>query len=349
MNAFCTVVTRSHLGFAKVLAETLLSSGNKEPLFVLIADCEDIEDEHIERYNFNPIYLSDLTTIYPPMMPYYYDAFEFCCALKPFLVNHLFDSCNVSSAIYLDCDIFVVGSFESVWEDLKTTSLLLTPHQLLPPPIDINYASELDVQRFGLFNGGFYGWRAGDDTQQILNWMCQRFTYLGFSNPEEKMFVDQNLLPLVLGYFSNFVRISRNLGLNIAYWNAHERNVKFFDGRWIIDGNPVVFFHMSGYRLTFPDLPCAYLNEQDNNHILRCAKWFEQVIIEYKEILLSSNKLGSKVKPYYFGELNGITLNKHYRRILFKTGYINQWSYKYWRIWLWEKLKAIKNRFRSLL
>jgi len=163
------------------------------------------------------------------------------------------------------------------------------------------------------------------------------------------MFVDQNLLPLVLGYFSDFVRISRNLGLNIAYWNAHERNVKFFDGRWIIDGNPVVFFHMSGYRLTFPDLPCAYLNEQDNNHILRCAKWFEQVIIEYKEILLSSNKLGSKVKPYYFGELNGITLNKHYRRMLFKTGYINQWSYKYWRIWLWEKLKAIKNRFRSLL
>ena len=48
MNAFCTVVTPSHLHLAEALAKSLEASGNSETLFILLI-CENNPQEEISK------------------------------------------------------------------------------------------------------------------------------------------------------------------------------------------------------------------------------------------------------------------------------------------------------------
>lgn len=337
MNVFCTVVSKSHLGNAIVLHKTLRRSGNNEILYVLVTDL--IEDEVVEDFEFKVIYLKDLSNSLPSLMEYYYDAFEFCCALKPFFVKHLFDISTIDKVIYLDGDIYATGSFSRVWDELNTATLILTPHHITPPPFDINHINQLDIIKFGFINGGFYGWSRTVSLKPILNWMCERFSKFGFCNISKNMFVDQLLLPLVLGYFPNEVRVSHDEGLNIAYWNAHEREVKKINNTWKIKGKAVVFFHMSGYRITSKDKVCEYLSKQINESILNYADWFKCLMTEYLEFLnYNTNKYHTK--NYKFTLYKNVKLDNKLRQLIFEKGNLNKSSFEFWLIVILGKIKA---------
>src|SRR6266550_9232119 len=45
-----------------------------------------------------------------------YDAFELCCALKPFAIAHVAQLHSAAKLLYLDSDILVLSSF---WDDLE--------------------------------------------------------------------------------------------------------------------------------------------------------------------------------------------------------------------------------------
>src|SRR5262249_51445438 len=53
--------------------------------------------------------------------------------------------------------------------------------------------------------------------------------------------------------FALNVRISRHPGLNAAYWNLHERHFQSVNGQHFVNGQPLRFFHFSGYSLDKPD------------------------------------------------------------------------------------------------
>ncbi|MDP5139099.1 MAG: hypothetical protein NWP83_01350, partial [Spirosomaceae bacterium] len=65
--------------------------------------------------------------------------------------------------------------------------------------------------------------------------------------------VDQlwaNFVPL---FFEN-VLVSQNLGLNVGYWNLHERNIEFKDDTFTVnEAYPLVFFHFSGFDINKRD------------------------------------------------------------------------------------------------
>src|SRR5260370_25269146 len=107
----------------------------------------------------------------------------------------------------------------------------------------------------GCLNGGFAAWRRGQQAEKILDWMCTRFPIHGFCDRRAGMFVDQKLLPLVLQYFSEEVEVLFDPGLNVAFWNAHERNVERkgsgYQGKW----REVAFFHMTEVRPAKPAYP----------------------------------------------------------------------------------------------
>jgi hypothetical protein len=55
-------------------------------------------------------------------------------------------------------------------------------------------------------------------------------------------------------YFQN-VLISKHKGLNVAYWNFHERNISLDEKEeWKVNNVPLIFLHYSGYRLYRKDL-----------------------------------------------------------------------------------------------
>jgi hypothetical protein len=197
---------------------------------------------------------------------------------------------GASEVIYLDSDIYVTGGLDRVWSELGAVSLLLTPHHTSPPPLGISYTNEASIADFGMLNGGFLAWRAGAGADVILNWMMERFPIYGFCAPG--MFVDQKLLPLLLGYFPDLVWVSRDPGLNIAYWNAHERAVRVSGGTWYVADTTMVFFHASGFKPSKPNLVCKYLGEDSNRDLLSVAPWLGPLIYAYSKVL----------NPYTAGE-----------------------------------------------
>lgn len=341
MKAFCTIVTPSHLPYAWVLGESLRETGNSEPLHVLLVG-GDRPANGPSPAGCTVLTLDELSIPYPALMRHYFSAFELCNALKPFLVTHLFEHLDCTDVIYLDSDLFVTASFEPVWRELSagTASLLLTPHHFNPPPLDAGYTSEVDVVDLGFLNGGFAAWRGGPATRRMLAWMCERFPVYGFYR-HLGMAADQKLLPLLLSYFPDDVRIWRHPGLNIAYWNAHERAVVARDGRWTCDGLPVFFFHMSGYKLDQPGLPCAYVAPEANRRLLAGAPWLSQVMADYRE-RLSRAFAGHKPEPYRYTHYDGVKLNPDYRRLLFRAGRLDRRDRVFWSIWITVRLRMIK-------
>jgi hypothetical protein len=321
MNTFCTVVTPSYLPFANALANSLNRSGNKEELHVLLVD----DGQHSLDFqglssNIKLCFLSEISEELPSNICFYYDNFELCNALKPFIVRHLFNQ-GFQKIIFLDSDIYVVNSFEPVWVAMVDVCLILTVHHIQPPDLDITYANESSVADMGIFNGGFAGWRTGAATMQMLDWMCTRFPIYGFCDRKNGMFVDQKLLPLLIQYFYKDIKISSNPSLNIAFWNCHERAVTVQNGIYIVEDKPVVFFHMSGFRLSSPSTPCSYLPTHENATILSKAPWLLLVFEEYSKLLLIySDNLRQFPSP--FSKFNGIKLTFNLRRILFRKGYL---------------------------
>ena len=320
MRAFCTVVSCSHLRFALALASSLQTSGNYEPLHVLVTDLyPGALPDAPPGVSFHS--LIELAESIPTLMPYYFDAFELCNSLKPYFVSLLF-SFGFTHVIYLDSDIFAVGHFQLVWQALKDCSLLLTPHQLKPPAMGLRHLNEKDVIDMGIYNGGFLAWSNNANSAKILKWMCQRFPVYGFNRRKEGMFVDQKILSLAPVYFPADVRIWREPRVNIAYWNAHERLVTMENGCFLLEGEPVVFFHLSGFRVSQPELPCAYLPQIDNVRILDIAPWFKSVISKYLH-LCTSIRAPSVPKAYYYSFFNGFRLTSELRKILFAKGYLS--------------------------
>ncbi|GAB5562290.1 MAG: hypothetical protein SynsKO_39370 [Synoicihabitans sp.] len=347
MRAFCTIATPSHVHYAFALAESLKNAGNPELLHVLVFGGA-LPEVPADSTNVRLLDLEDLPQDFPPLMRYYYSAFELCNALKPYLVRHLFNQSDISAVIFLDSDLLITSRFDRIWKELESTSLLLTLHHFSPPSIDALHTNEVDVIDLGFMNGGFAAWRAGEAANRILDWMCERFAVYGFYR-YLGMAADQKLLPLVLSYFPDVVRVSRDPGLNIAYWNAHERSVKHEEGSYTIEGKDVVFFHMSGCQLEHPDLVCAYISPKANELLLQQAPWLEGVVADYLRLIRRFTKHKSPATlPYLYDRYDGIKLNPDYRRLLFSAGKLDRRDQRFWAIRITVWLRAVKRLFTGV-
>jgi len=285
----------------------------------------------------------------PPLMPFYFDAFEFSNALKPFLVRHLLAG-EFERVIYLDADILPTAPFTPIWDELGSSALLLTVHHLQPPPLDLGFAKEVGIVDMGVFNGGFAAWQRGEASSKILDWMCERFPIYGFCDRAADMFVDQKLLPLVQLYFPDHVRISRNPRLNVAWWNIHERAVTpLADGTsWASGGEPLVFFHLSGFRSDHPKEVNTHLSATANADLLEKNPWLASVLEIYRDGL-AHHQSEPISQPYRYREYRGITLCPEMRRLLFKTGRLDRSSVAFRRVQVRRILKIAKRKIVDLL
>lgn len=341
MRAFCTVVSISHLRAAYALAISLQVSGNSESLHILVIDATTT-DLPASRYGEVLHALDELTGRLPALMPFYYDAFELCNSLKPFFVSELLAS-GIAEVIYLDSDIYVVSSFQPAWAALQSTSLLMTPHQLEPPPLQQGHLNEKDIVDMGIYNGGFSAWKNNEKTQRILGWMCERFPVYAFNRRSRGMFVDQKLLPLIPVYFPDDVTIWREPRLNVAYWNSHERQIAFSKGRFLLDGEPIMFFHLSGFRIYRPDVVCVYLSSDANTSILATAPWLRRVLSMYTELVLSIRD-PLRAQEYSFSRFKSFTLTPRLREILFARGDLSLRQPAVWRALIADHLRMLKRR-----
>jgi len=277
--AACTIIARNYLPMARVLTESWHTSHPGCPMFVLLLDspqgffCPESEE-------FQHVPISELQIPNLPGFLFKYTVLEASTALKPYLLSYLFRQYSIDKLLYLDPDILILNSLDPLREDLEEVQVLLTPHLLSPLPDDDRRQNDHDILQAGCYNLGFLGLRNSLQSKQLLRWWSHNLYHQCIVSFEDNLFVDQRWMDLAPALFDG-VRVVRDPGYNVAYWNLHERAVSLQDGPQV-NGQPLRFFHFSGFN---PDKPWV-VSKHQNRYGMADIGPVRKLYIKYRDLLL---------------------------------------------------------------
>lgn len=151
---------------------------------------------------------------------------------------------GAETVTYLDPDICVYGSVQHIADLATKHGVVLTPHLLTPLPRDGLQPGEAQIMGAGAFNLGFVA--VSQAARPFLRWWQERLERDAINDQSRSLFTDQRWVDLVPSLFPHHVL--RDPGCNVAYWNAHSRPIARAADSWTAGGEPLRFFHFSGYR-----------------------------------------------------------------------------------------------------
>lgn len=242
-RAIFTICSNNYVPMAKVLLESVRRHHPEAAVYLCLAD--EMQPEMVDYPNAcKVITAAELHIDDFESFAFRYDIMEFNTAVKPFMFRALRNRRH-DHIVYLDPDIELHAPLDKVFELLDAgASFVLTPHLTRPAERD-TFPDDVGIMRAGVYNLGFLGVGATEETEGLLRWWARRLQYDCVNEPDSGRFVDQKFMDLIPGFAAK-VQILRDTAYNVAYWNLHQRKLSGTVGAWEIDGRPLRFFHFSG-------------------------------------------------------------------------------------------------------
>ncbi len=314
--AACTIASPNYLHFARTLAASYVAQHPEQRFFVLIvADLVDPAPFGVDP-SFTPVMLGEIGLRDLRVEAMKYDILELNTDIKPTFLKHLMAIYGLDGLVYLDPDIFVYAPLEPVFAQLAAgATAVITPH-MTTPVFDGRSPAEQDLLYNGTYNLGFIAVGNTPEGHRLLDWWEHRCLTLGYSEGRTGLFVDQKWVNLVPGLFDKVV-ISRDAGLNMAYWNLHERTLHAGESGYEVESPvsgrvPLRFFHFSGVE---PE-DAASLSRHSNRFNLRARPDLQQLFADYKKTLNGNHVPAAEGLPYGFDRLSdGTAVNRLARRL----------------------------------
>lgn len=254
----CTIIARNYLGYARVLAESTTRHNPSVRFVTLVIDAEAEESFGCDIGEVFRLGDLDMAPETLESMLVMYTVVELATALKPFLLAALLAQGH-SVVTYLDPDVEVYADLDDVFAAARRSAVALTPHVLTPLPRDGREVSERTIMLAGMFNLGFIAVASG--SEPFLGWWQERLRTEAVVDFENGLFTDQRWVDWAPAFLD--VAILRDPGLNVAYWNTHERVLSTDGaGRVLVNGGVLRFFHFSGFDPTTPWLLSRFTGEE---------------------------------------------------------------------------------------
>lgn len=296
-TAVFTIISNNYWAFARTLMQSLAENHPEWDRYVLLVDrlpADGLPDDGI----FTTALVEELPLPKSREFLFRYTIMELNTAVKPSMFAHL-RSKGYSRTIYLDPDIFVLKPMADVENLLSQgATAVLTPH-LTAPLNDDKKPSELDIMRAGSYNLGFLA--VGDTPQagDLISWWQEKLEYQAIVNFAKGLFTDQKWLDLAPGMFDG-VRILRDPGYNVAYWNLAHRPITREGEDWHAGGSMLRFFHFSGFN---PEQPGPFSKHQDRFD-LESLGVGKELAMHYASRLLANGFREYRSLKYAFGRFN---------------------------------------------
>lgn len=270
-RAACTIASLNYLPYARTLCDSFLEQHPDLPFYVLIVD-RPSPDINLSQERFRAIWVDELGIPNFPSVAFKFDILELNTNVKPTFLKRLLAS-GVDELIYFDSDILVCSSVSLIFDLLKSSSIVLTPHTFTPN--DTEPAGELILLYSGVFNLGFIAVANVEECLRFLDWWEDRCLTEGFVERQNGLFVDQKWINLVPCYYDQ-VTILKHPGCNVAFWNLHERRIAKDEQRWVVNRTaPLVFFHFSGVTVDGETLISKGFGQVTLNSFPELAELFE--------------------------------------------------------------------------
>lgn len=303
----CTIVARNYLPHARVVAMSFLQQHPGARFTTLVIDDRDheVDAEPFEIVRLQEL-IHDVNELH--LLATYYDVMELATAVKPLLLSHLL-AAGATQVIYLDPDIEVYAPLTTVEVAATEHAIVLTPHTTVPIPRDGLRPSEAEIMGSGIYNLGFLAVAPG--AEPFLDWWWERLRRDAVVDLARMLFTDQRWIDFVPGLFDH--QILKDPGLNVAYWNLHGRDVQRTAAGFEVNGQPLRFFHFSGYS---PFRPHVLSKHQGDHPRVRLvdAPAVAELAAAYGEKLVQAGLIESGGPAYGWSGEQGFVLDRAMRR-----------------------------------
>jgi len=247
--AAITICAKNYFAKAKVLQQSYMKFHPKHTFYILIMDKKD--DVFANRHqSSNILWVEELGIPDLYKHAFTYDVIEFSTNVKPTALGFLLEKHN--KALYIDPDMEIFDNLAPVFDALDNHAITITPHSLTPI-LDGKHPNDIDFLKFGAYNLGFVGVSSCQEALSFLDWWSSRCLEFGFYEPQLGLAVDQKWIDLVPSYFPT-TKIMREPGLNLSFWNLHERFLTKNNNHWFVNGtSPLYFIHFSSFDIENPE------------------------------------------------------------------------------------------------
>ena len=233
-KAALTICSINYIPKALVLIDSYLSHHPSDKVYIVIVDRKSEIDELktlAEREAVRVVWVEDLGIQDFPHYAFMYDVIEFNTNVKPFALREILN--QFDAVVYLDPDIKIYSPLTPVFDALQSAAIVVTPH-VNTPVMDGAKPDDLDLLKFGVFNLGFIAVSNCPEAFVFLEWWSERCLDLGFYEPHLGLGVDQKWVSLAPGFFPS-LRVLHDVGLNVAFWTLHERQLGRRGSEWVVN------------------------------------------------------------------------------------------------------------------
>jgi hypothetical protein len=287
-----TISAVNYLPFVFVMCETLQKQMPSARLCILLTDVSRrVLDQIRETYGqfAELICCDDLGFDGIEPMRKYYSVLEFSSACKVLALDYQLRTRGERECIFIDPDTMVFGDF-SVPARALGSEIAVTPHTSRPYPEDGELPTATELVATGYVNGGFIYAKNSQCTLEILGWLVSQTRHNWFIAPTFGLYGDQHWLSLLLLFFRDAVRLLRHPGVNVAYWNLHERPIRQAGTKLMVGEDleyQLLLFHFSGF--------CSPSNGRLTRHSnrrfdVKTEQILKSLIAEYDQALKRERK-----------------------------------------------------------
>jgi hypothetical protein len=287
LDVIFTIVSRNYAAQAATLMESVAVHEPKARRVVVATDGPIPQLERLAE-------VIDAREVGAPYtaMSVYYDALELNTAVKPYVFRRFLTEPGVTSATYLDPDIVVFRPLEAVRQGLAKAQLALTPH-LTRPLLGTAMPNDHAILRSGSFNLGFCAARAVPKVVELMSWWADRCEFDCRVDLPNGLFTDQRWMDLAPGFVDSLA-VLRTPTLNLAYWNLEGRALAKSKDGWTVDGEPLAFFHFSGFDPARPDV----LSKHQDRVRVTPGSSLAGLLSDYAAAMLRNGHEISRAVPY---------------------------------------------------
>lgn len=284
MKIAFTVCSNNYLAQAKSLGDSIKKTNPEYNFFIGLADKLSKEIDYKNEIGHPIILAEDIGILDFESLWKKYSIIEFNTNVKPFFF-HFFSNhfSGIEYLFYLDPDTYIFNDLNIIESEFgESGTSLLTPHILTPIDLDGEDPKEHLFLNFGIYNLGFFGVKAPQKENKLINWWKERTFHFGYDRISEGLFVDQlwhNFSPI---FFDNCV-VSKHPGLNMGPWNLHERRIAdtnqvCFEGHQF----PLAFYHFSNFNFANPTVISKYYSR----YSFETHEELVDLYCNYRELLL---------------------------------------------------------------
>src|SRR5581483_6936052 len=162
--------------------------------------------------------------------------------------------------------------------DDSCTGVILIPHVLHPIPRDGKDPNETTILGAGMFNAGMFG--VGPEHGGFIEFLQERLKRECIFDPKVQRFNEQRWLDFVPSLFPH--HIVRDPGVDVAYWNLHERPLSKNGDQWFAGDVPLRAFHFSSFDPRSDGAAGRFELDPSPRVTVSTTPWFGELCDEYK-------------------------------------------------------------------